>query len=73
MENRLTTRESLRYRLCPRCARAVSAQTEERFCINDGTWLLEHCPLCGAAITSPYARFCGVCGLELLAQREEKL
>lgn len=51
------------FRLCPRCARAVPARSSERYCINDGTWLLERCPLCGAAITSPYTRFCAACGL----------
>ena len=60
--------EKLNYRVCPRCARAMPASSEERFCINDGTWMLEGCPLCGAAITSPYARFCGVCGQELQLQ-----
>ena len=54
----------LRYRLCPRCYRAVPAKSGERYCINDGTWMLERCPLCGASITSPYAHFCAVCGLE---------
>ena len=54
----------LRYRLCPRCARAVPIRSSERYCINDGSWLLEQCPLCGSAITNPYTRFCGCCGLE---------
>ena len=54
----------LRYRLCPRCYRAVPAKSGERYCINDGTWMLERCPLCGAGITSPYAHFCATCGLE---------
>ena len=54
----------LRYRLCPRCQRAVPTSSLERYCINDGSWLLEACPLCGSAITSPYTRFCGCCGLE---------
>jgi predicted amidophosphoribosyltransferase len=54
----------LRYRLCPRCVRAVPIRSTERYCINDGEWLLEACPLCGAAITNPYTRFCGCCGLE---------
>lgn len=57
-------RARLRYRLCPRCARAVPAVSGEHYCINDGTWLLDHCPLCGANITSPYAHFCATCGLE---------
>ncbi len=53
------------YRLCPRCARAVPASSKERYCINDGEKLLEECPSCQAAITSPYTRFCAGCGLEL--------
>lgn len=57
--------QTLHYRLCPKCARAVPATSSERFCINDGTRLLEACPHCGAAISSPYAHFCGACGLEL--------
>jgi hypothetical protein len=60
----------LRYRLCPRCARAVPATSSERYCINDGAWLLERCPLCGSSIVSPYARFCAGCGLEFAAYRE---
>lgn len=71
MEDRFEFRlRVVRYRLCPRCERAVPADTEERYCINDGTWLLEHCPLCGAGITSPYARFCAGCGLEFAATLE---
>lgn len=57
-------RRTLRYRLCPNCFRAVPVNSSERYCINDGTWLLEHCPLCAESITSPYARFCAACGLE---------
>jgi hypothetical protein len=54
----------LRYRLCPRCFRAVPASSSERYCINDGRWLLECCPLCNTSITNPYARYCATCGLE---------
>ena len=57
-------RGGITFRLCPRCARAVPSGSSERYCINDGSWLLEACPLCGSAITSPYTRFCGCCGLE---------
>jgi RNA polymerase subunit RPABC4/transcription elongation factor Spt4 len=55
------------YRLCPKCARAVPNDSEERYCINDGARLLEACLGCGASITSPYARFCPVCGTEYRA------
>ena len=57
-------RGTLSYRLCPQCFRAVPNTSSERYCINDGSWLLEVCPLCGSAITSPYTRFCSCCGLE---------
>ena len=57
-------RKTLRFRLCVRCFRAVPATTNERYCINDGTPMLEACPLCSTPITSPYARFCAACGLE---------
>lgn len=50
------------YRICPRCARAVATSTQEQFCSNDGERLLERCTNCQANITSPYARFCAVCG-----------
>lgn len=50
------------YRLCPACFRAVPVRSPERYCINDGTWLLQTCPICETPITSPYARFCGECG-----------
>jgi hypothetical protein len=57
-------KRKLRYRLCVRCFRAVPARSNEHYCINDGTPMLEACPLCGTAITSPYAKFCAACGLE---------
>jgi hypothetical protein len=57
-------RRALRFRLCVRCFRAVPTSTSERYCINDGTPMLEACPLCNTAISSPYARFCASCGLE---------
>jgi hypothetical protein len=56
--------EPAAYRLCPRCFRAVPARSDEHYCINDGAWMLERCPICEARITSPYARFCASCGLE---------
>ena len=58
---------SLRYRLCPRCARAVPASSSEHYCVNDGTPLLESCPdpACDEPILSPYARFCAGCGRSL--------
>jgi Double zinc ribbon len=57
----------LSYRLCPRCSRAVPAHSAERYCVNDGTRLLDACPVCGAAITSPYSRYCAGCGRSLAA------
>lgn len=56
--------EEATYRLCPRCFRAVPARSSERYCANDGERLLERCPLCETAITSPYAQFCVGCGFE---------
>ena len=56
------------YRLCLKCARAVPVDSQERYCINDGEKLLESCPRCDAAITSPYARFCPLCGAEYRAK-----
>jgi hypothetical protein len=64
LEDGRQRRGALRYRLCPRCFRAVHADSNEHYCINDGSWLLERCPLCGAAITNPYAHYCAACGLE---------
>jgi hypothetical protein len=63
-EDFLERRGTLHYRLCPRCQRAVPTTSSERYCINDGSWLLERCPLCSTTITNPYARFCAACGLE---------
>lgn len=57
--------EHLTYRLCPVCLRAVPTRSPERFCVNDGARLLERCPACEAPITSPYARHCGECGVNL--------
>ena len=56
--------EETTYRLCPKCFRAVPARSGERYCANDGERLLERCPLCETAITSPYAQFCVGCGFE---------
>jgi ribosomal protein L37E len=63
-------RGTLHYRLCPRRFRAVQSDSSERYCINDGSWLLERCPLCGAAITNPYARYCAACGLGFASATE---
>jgi hypothetical protein len=64
---------TLRYRLCPGCFRAVPASSSERYCINDGMWLLEGCPLCNTSITNPYARYCATCGLEFASINQETL
>lgn len=61
------------YRLCPRCYRAVPAHSQEHYCLNDGERLLEACPRCQARLTSPYARFCGICGCELGKSRIEEV
>ena len=59
------TEGTLAYRLCPVCGRAVPLDSSERYCINDGAWLLGGCPLCGTPIGSPYAHYCPHCGLAL--------
>ncbi len=60
------------FRLCPRCFRAMPGDSNEHYCINDGTPMLEACPACKTRITSPYARFCGCCGLEFAKVMSEK-
>ena len=55
----------LTYRLCRVCLRAVPTTSGEQYCVNDGARLLETCPHCRAAITSPYARYCAACGTDL--------
>ena len=52
------------YRLCPHCLRAVPAKSGERFCPNDGTKMISHCPACRSPIRNPYARHCTGCGRE---------
>jgi hypothetical protein len=64
---------TLRYHLCPSCFRAVPASLSERYCINDGTWLLEDCPLCSASINNPYARYCATCGLEFATLEKQDI
>jgi NADH pyrophosphatase NudC (nudix superfamily) len=59
-------RIAVRFRLCPRCSRAVPWASKEQFCPNDGTRLLEVCPKCAAIISNPYARHCTQCGHELV-------
>ena len=49
---------SSHHRLCAKGARAVPSSSGGHHCLNDGTWLLEVCPLCSAGIHSPDARFC---------------
>jgi hypothetical protein len=51
------------YLLCPHCLRAVPAQSQERYCANDGNKLLEQCPACSERIRSPFARHCTSCGM----------
>ena len=53
------------YRLCPRCTRTVHASSNEHYCINDGSRMLEACPVCGTKINNPYARYCANCGSEM--------
>ncbi len=60
------------YRLCPRCQRAIPTSSPERFCVNDGTRLLDACPECHAPIGSPYARFCASCGRDLIGAASPK-
>jgi hypothetical protein len=52
----------LSFRVCLQCRRAVPSESDEHYCINDGTKMLECCPKCDSSITSPYALFCGACG-----------
>ncbi len=63
--------ETLAYRLCPQCFRAVPLASKEWYCANDGVRLLEHCPKCRSGITSPYARYCVACG-EALSEQTPK-
>jgi predicted amidophosphoribosyltransferase len=59
-------RIAVQFRLCSHCGRAVPSTSNERFCPNDGTRLLEVCPKCAANIGNPYARHCTQCGHELV-------
>lgn len=63
--------ETLLFRLCPRCGRAVPIRSDERYCANDGARLLEACRGCGTRFTSPYARFCAGCGRALVRVGED--
>ena len=57
------------YHLCPRCGRATPAEAGERFCPNDGQRMLNACPSCGAPIGTPFGRYCGACGAQLMRSR----
>lgn len=72
MEEELEEELGVFYRVCPRCFRAVPLTSDERYCTNDGERMLEACPRCGARIVSPYARFCGRCGLEFTKVPESR-
>ncbi|MEY4531211.1 MAG: hypothetical protein RLZZ156_1932 [Deinococcota bacterium] len=63
-------KERIAYRICVMCARAVPLGSNEKFCSNDGTKMLEACPSCKSPITSPYARFCSDCGTEFKSKME---
>jgi hypothetical protein len=52
-----------RYRICPTCERSASAENDERFCVKDGTKMLEACSHCQAPIKVADAKFCAACGL----------
>ena len=54
----------MRFKLCPRCGRAVPSSSGEKHCINDGEVLLNVCPTCETPITHPYAKHCSSCGYE---------
>jgi ribosomal protein L37E len=56
--------QTMGFKLCPRCGRAVPVSSDERHCINDGEVLLTTCPICATAITHPYAKHCSSCGYE---------
>jgi hypothetical protein len=60
------------FRVCPKCARAVPGQSQERYCINDGERLLERCPVCQTRITNPYGRHCATCGCDLTRTIHER-
>ena len=65
------TQTSVFFRVCPKCFRAVPGDSHERYCVNDGQRLLEHCPKCETRITNPYGRHCAVCGHHLLQAVQE--
>jgi hypothetical protein len=56
--------QTMGFKLCPRCGRAVPVSSGERHCINDGEILLTTCPVCATTITHPYAKHCSSCGYE---------
>ena len=62
-----------RFRLCPRCLRAVPHRSGECYCINDGEPLITCCPTCHTPIHNPYTRHCAGCGLDFtrLVKTEE--
>jgi hypothetical protein len=63
-----SVRVTMFFRVCPKCLRAVPEHSPERYCINDGTRLLEACPKCDTPIANPYGRHCAACGHHLSAE-----
>jgi hypothetical protein len=63
--HKLLGQVTMSFRVCPKCLRAVPEHSLERYCVNDGTRLLEACPKCETAITNPYGRHCAACGHHL--------
>jgi hypothetical protein len=63
---------SLGFKLCPRCGRAIPANSGEKHCINDGELLFNACPACETPIMHPYAKHCSSCGHEFaLVKRKQ--
>jgi hypothetical protein len=69
--DRNASSHKLGFKLCPRCGRAIPANSGEKHCINDGEPLLDACPDCATPIMHPYAKHCSNCGCEFAKAKHD--
>ena len=50
------------FKICPGCNYFCLKDDPNEYCPFCGEKLIEKCPECDAEITTPYARFCPICG-----------
>jgi hypothetical protein len=55
-----------RFKVCPACGNFCGYAEGQTFCVVCGVRLLLECPSCREPILYPTAKFCPVCGMQLV-------